>query len=322
VAEDGLRAVDHAGRAVDLPRPFIEGRRTDGSPNLSHAWVRTVDGVQAGTWAQVHLLGNAALERFTGYTGQSRSRHATHTWNVTRLPDIDHGGVLADQRTPDKEVLTALGRVPDTGFAVHDTPSRLADLLAERPEHRAVLATRPPERFRHLRDAERKLDYALKNREQARWRLENARRELAELGGLSQLGRRGRHDKAALLDRIDRFQGDVGRAEHAVAGCEAHVGERQTEFAQEVAWEVQHGWRTERLDAIETELSGIRGDHLAPDDPLLSRDRPKALLRRQSSERPRHEPRNSSWERRLADIAAPPLPARDAGLDLGIDLGP
>ena len=322
LADDGLRAVDGAGRAVILPRPFIEGHRTDGSPNMSHAWARTVDGVQAGTWTQVHLLGTAALERFTGYTGQSRSRHATHTWNVTRLPDIDHGGVLADQRTPDKEVLNALGRVPDTGFAVHDTPSRLADLLAERAEHQAVLATRPPERLRHLRDAERKLDYALKNREEAIWRLDNARREVAELGGLSQLRRRGRHDKAALIDRIDRFQGDVGRAEQAVAGCEAHLGQRQTEFAQEVAWEVQHGWRTERLDAVEAELSDIEGDHPAPDDPLLSRDRPNALLRRQSSERPRHEPRTNSWERRLADTAAPPLPARDAGLDLGLDLGP
>jgi hypothetical protein len=179
-----------------------------------------------------------------------------------------------------------------------------------------------PERLRHLRGAERKLDYALKNREQAIWRLENARRELAELGGLSQLRRRGRHDKAALIDRIDGFQGDAGRAEHAVAGCQAHFGERQTEFAQEVAWEVQHGWRTERLDAVEAELSDIRGDHPTPDDPLQSQEGPNALLRRQSSERPRHEPRNSNWERRLADIAAPPLPARDAGLDIGLDLGP
>jgi conjugative relaxase-like TrwC/TraI family protein len=320
VAQDGLRALDDRGRALVLPRPFIEGHRTDGSPNLSHAWVRTVDGVQAGTWTQVHLLGTAALERFTGYTGQSRSRHATHTWNVTRLPDIDHGGVLADQRTPDKEVLNALGRIPDTGFAVHDTPNRLTELLAERAEHQAVLATRPPERFRHLRDAERKLAYALKDREEAIWRLENARRELADLGGLSQLRRRGRHDKAELLDRIDRFEGDVGRADNAVAGCEARVGEHRKGFASEVAWEVQQGWRSKRLDVVEAELADIRGDHTAHDDSLPSREHPDTVLRRQSNLRP-GQPRSTGWERRLADTVAPPAPARDAGPDIGIDLG-
>ena len=83
VTETGLRAVDDHDRLVDLPRPFVEGHRSDGTPDISHAWARTVDGVQGATWTQVHLLGTAALERFTGYTGQSRSRHATHTWNVS-----------------------------------------------------------------------------------------------------------------------------------------------------------------------------------------------------------------------------------------------
>ncbi|HEY3238229.1 MAG TPA: AAA family ATPase, partial [Acidimicrobiia bacterium] len=125
VADSGLHAIDDHGRAVLLARPFVEGHRSDGSPNCSHAWARTVDGVQGGTWRQVHLLGTAALERFTGYTGQSRSCHATHTWNVTRLPEIDHGGVLANERSPEREVLDALLRVPDTGFATHDDPARI-----------------------------------------------------------------------------------------------------------------------------------------------------------------------------------------------------
>lgn len=157
VGPDALQAIDDHGQRVALPRAFVEGRRTDGSPNCSHAWVRTVDGIQGGTWTQVHLLGTAALERYTGYTGQSRSRCATHTWNVTRLPDIDFGGVLADQRTPDQEVLDALRRVPDTGFAIHDTAGRIAELLAERAQQEAVLVARPSGGLRHLRDAERKL---------------------------------------------------------------------------------------------------------------------------------------------------------------------
>jgi hypothetical protein len=42
VANGGLHAVDHRGRGVALPRSFVEGHRTDGSPNCSHAWARTV----------------------------------------------------------------------------------------------------------------------------------------------------------------------------------------------------------------------------------------------------------------------------------------
>ncbi|MGH8974575.1 MAG: AAA family ATPase [Acidimicrobiia bacterium] len=113
----GLSAADDRGDTVLLPQAFVAGRRTDGSPNLSHAWARTVDGIQGGTWAQVHLLGTAALERFTGYTGQSRSRCATHTWNVTRHPEIDFGGVLADQRTP-----TAKSSTPSSGYPIPASP--------------------------------------------------------------------------------------------------------------------------------------------------------------------------------------------------------
>jgi hypothetical protein len=125
VGQDGLHAVDANGHTVAIPRAFVEGHRPDGSPNCSRAWCRTVDGVQGGTWPQVHLLGTAALERFTGYTAQSRGRYATHTWNVTRLPDIDYGGVLADQRTADKDVLDSLRREPESGFAIHEAPSRV-----------------------------------------------------------------------------------------------------------------------------------------------------------------------------------------------------
>ena len=61
VGDDGLRAVTEHNRAVVLPRAFIAGHRSDGSPNCSHAWARTVDGIQGGTWPQIHLLGTAAL---------------------------------------------------------------------------------------------------------------------------------------------------------------------------------------------------------------------------------------------------------------------
>jgi hypothetical protein len=42
VADDGLDAVDQYGVNVRLPREFVAGQRTDGSPNCSHASARTV----------------------------------------------------------------------------------------------------------------------------------------------------------------------------------------------------------------------------------------------------------------------------------------
>ena len=68
-----------------MPAEFVLGTRKDGSPNLSHAWARTVDGAQGGTWEACHLLGSVALDAYRGYTGQSRSRQPTHTWNTTRV---------------------------------------------------------------------------------------------------------------------------------------------------------------------------------------------------------------------------------------------
>src|SRR5206468_4475205 len=143
VAGHGLTVSDDAGHDYLLARELVEGRRRDGRPVLSHAWARTVDGAQGGTWDQVHLLGTAALDRFTGYVGQSRGRLATHTWNVTRLSDVDHGGVVLT-REPADEVRSAPEREPSVAFAAHRDPFALdRELSAERSEHAAFIAHRP-----------------------------------------------------------------------------------------------------------------------------------------------------------------------------------
>jgi TrwC relaxase len=92
VSPDGLEIRTDDGRATVLDPEFVAGIRPDGRPNLSHAWACTVEGAQVGTWEQVHLLGNAALDRQSGYVGQSRGRRPTHTWNARREHEADHGG--------------------------------------------------------------------------------------------------------------------------------------------------------------------------------------------------------------------------------------
>jgi conjugative relaxase-like TrwC/TraI family protein len=306
VSADGLHAVDRDGHPVALPRPFVEGHRRDGSPNCSHGWARTVDGVQGGTWPQVHLLGTAALERFTGYTAQSRGRHATHTWNVSRLPEIDYGGVLADQRAPEKEVLDAMRRVPDTGFAVHDAPSQVEQLLSEQAELRRLLRDRPPDVRHALRQAESALGSAEHELYWARYRLEHAQGRLDRLGPLSQLRRHGRQEKASALDDIDRFTNDVHRAEAKIDVCREELERLRTDRDRRLEWDAEHGWPDERLRAVDAEWASLTGrDH------DVGPDRRTHLLERRLE--PEHQ-----WLDRIAEVARPPLP----GPDLGIDIGP
>ena len=85
-----------------------------------------------------------------------------------------------------------------------------------------------------------------RNRDEAHRRLDHAGHELAKLGPLPQLRRRGRHDKATLLNR---FEDDVRDAERKVSRCEQNLGDSRTEFVEEIAWEVQYGCRTERLNS-------------------------------------------------------------------------
>ncbi len=329
VSSSGLHAIDPQGRAVLLPRRFVEGHRTDGSPNCSHAWARTVDGIQGGTWPQVHLLGTAALERFTGYTGQSRSCHATHTWNVTRLPDIDHGGVLADERSPEREVLDALLRVPDTGFATHDDPARIQRLLAERDEHRAVFADAPPDRRRELRQAEHELHSAKDAQKWANYRLKAAHDRLDRIGPFSLLRRNGRQRKTAAGEDIERFQGHVVGAAKKVERSEQGLDQVTDAVAHSNAWYAENSWRRRRLASIEAELSSPGHINLR-NIPLperssgwerglsrtsgLSARLGRTLGQAEAAEVP------AGWADRLAEIVRPPLPGRDhgAGIDLGL----
>ena len=326
-AQHGVVAVDHSGRELTLPAVFIAGHRGDGSPNVSHAWARTVDGIQGGTWPQVHLLGTAALERFTGYTGQSRSRHATHTWNVTRLPEIDYGGVLADQRTPDREVLDALLRVPDSRFATHDDPDHIQLLLAERTEHETVLAGAPPDRRGNLRRAEQELESARDEHHWAQYRLDGAHERLNGIGPFSVLRRHGRDEKNAALDAIERFGRDVAHATARVTAAEGNFDQLSHQVAEADTWHAEHDWRRGRLTAIERELTDaghidLRRMYLPDHSPRRQLDRSRASLESRldrvlSGESPNDS--GPSWPDRIAEIARPPLPGPDQGL--GMDLG-
>ena len=149
VTDTGVRVRDDNGSAGVLPAGFVTGRGADGRPLVSHAWARTVDGVQGGTWAQVHLLATPAVDRYRGYVGQSRSIAPTHTWNTgpDRPAAGDHGGRIVERYAkPDEEIAAAMARAKPKTFAAGEDPERADRLLrAERAAHRAHLAERPPD---------------------------------------------------------------------------------------------------------------------------------------------------------------------------------
>ncbi|MBW3575718.1 MAG: relaxase domain-containing protein [Actinobacteria bacterium] len=220
----GLRvAFDDAGEVV-LPTAFVAGRRADGSPNLSHAWARTIEGAQGGTWEAVHLLAGASLDALVGYTGQSRGRAPTHTWNTRPLAVVDHGGVVADDRSAAEMVLAGLSREPVTTFAAHDDPWVLdARLSAERAEHLGVLDSAPPDRRLSLHAARDVAEQAASLHASAMANLERAEERLAGFGPLAGLRRSSRQDRAQVESWVGRAQAEAERAGARRRAAERHV---------------------------------------------------------------------------------------------------
>jgi len=62
------------------------------------------------------------LDAHRGYTGQSRSRHPSHSLNTKALVTVDHGGIPADQRDPAEVIAQALARQTDPTLAARSDP--------------------------------------------------------------------------------------------------------------------------------------------------------------------------------------------------------
>ncbi len=252
---DGLTLTLDSGGTVLLGADFVQGTRKDGSPNLSHAWARTVDGAQGGTWETCHLLGSGALDAYRGYTGQSRSRQPTHTWNTTRVAVVDYGGILADQRDGAEQVADALARQPDPSLAARSDPWTVdRQLRRQIAQHEQVLAGRPPDR-------QEALVAAVANADRAQAWLANmdataghTARQLEELGRLAALSRRGRDQRRRLEDKL---AGDTERANTArhtyqeVAGRAAELRRDQDTFER---FQAAEDWRRDDLTRLHDDL--------------------------------------------------------------------
>jgi conjugative relaxase-like TrwC/TraI family protein len=252
----GLRvAFDGAGEVV-LPAAFVVGRRADANPNLSHAWARTIEGAQGGTWEAVHLLAGASLDALVGYTGQSRGRAATHTWNTRPLAVVDHGGVVADDRSSAEVVLAGLSREPVTTFAALDDPWVLdARLGAERAEHLGVLEGAPPDRGLSLHAARDVAEQAASLHASAMANLERAEDRLAGFGPLAGLRRSSRQDRAQVEAWVGRAQAEAERAGARRRAADGDLAELEAGERDRARFGIEHAWRAERVGVIDAELA-------------------------------------------------------------------
>ncbi len=273
-----ITAVDHGGvmfhpergQQVVLARSFVKGTRADGSPNVSHAWARTVDGAQGGTWDHAHLLGTAALDAYRGYTAQSRSRHPTHTWNTATIPTVDFGGRLAHHPDPDEQVVAALARIPDTTMAAVDDPWIVDRQLRHTiTTHQAELDRQPPDRQHQLDTALRELATARNRLAATDANVTATRDRLDNLATFVGLTRYGRAERRALQAQLHNHQTCAVAAAGDVARAHGRVERLGSDQAAHDTHEQAHGWRraaieqlSDRLDQHWTDvaLTCVRGD--------------------------------------------------------------
>ena len=255
VGRFGLRVdFDDHGEVV-LRTDFVAGRRGDGNPNLSHAWARTVEGAQGGTWEAVHLLGSASLDALVGYTGQSRGRAPTHTWNTRPLAQVEVGGLPADDRSAAEVVLAGLSREPVTTFAAVDDPWVLhARLDAEREAHLEVLRTAPPDLRASLHQARAGAERAARLVHTAAADVERAETRLARCGPLAGLRRSARTERSQAEAGVDRAGQRLQAAQAERRQAEERVVDLEANEARRVAFVAESAWHFERVASINADL--------------------------------------------------------------------
>ncbi len=227
---------------------------------MSHGWARTIDGVQGGTWDQVHLLATPALDRYRGYVGQSRSIAPTLTWNTTRqsLDDGDHGGRLVNepQGNPAEQIAAALARAQPKTFAAVDDPYRIeAGLRAEQDAHRAHLHGRPPDVSDRIANADATV--RARQRDLADWeqRLGHWQDQQAATAGLRGLTPSRRHQHHQAASHIDTMTPNLERARHDLNQA-VHERDRFTaEQTRRKQFDLANHWRVARIEQLDQRLA-------------------------------------------------------------------
>jgi hypothetical protein len=254
---DGLLVrPDGGGDSVLVPAAFVAARGADGRPQLSHGWCRTVDGVQGGTWTEVHLLGTVALDRYRGYVGQSRATGGTHTWNTRPTDPGDHGGRLVrGAPTPAQEVLRALRRAEPKTFAAFDDPYRLAqELERERSEHRRVLSRVPYPDAGRLADARAGMAAAERAVHESEHRISYWQAEVELTSGWGRLRRGGKERHREAQSALQTAEFGALRERDRLQARREQLADVQRQGEACRRFEHAEGWRHTRIQQLDSQI--------------------------------------------------------------------
>jgi len=291
---NGTRAtitrIDEEGRRIEavddghrwLVIPFAYAE----AGHLTWAYATTLHKAQGATLDRTFLLADDTLHRERSYSGMSRGTEANDLYVAVADQKEHHGASDVDDLND--LLRRTVNRSDAKTLALQDflstrQPARNpADKLrGERLRPAPVVKRAPRAPFAELSAWQRDRQRALANLARARQERQAAEEALGKLGGHRRLTRR--HDREAAEQRLDRAVGAEARAETRLR----LIGERRTRLDEELAewkaWTVEHGPETHRFRTVDSLLA----EH--------------------------HRQRQPTVERRLG--------VRDAGRDVGIDLG-
>ena len=254
---DGLEVRPDGGQTtMHVDAGFVTGTRVEGSPRLSHAWARTVDGAQGGTWEAAHLLGTPTLDQYRGYVGQSRSRQPTHTWNTTPVRTVDHGGRIIDARTPGEAVAVALARTPERSMAATSDPHPVDRAIRSRiAEHLDVWDHRPPDRTAELAVAVSRLRLAEQQHDGAVAYRDGCTDRRSGLGPLAVLRAAGRSERDRLDQDLTRAAARLQHTTDQVTDARAEVTWLTTEQQAAERFVAAEGWRRDEINRLGEQLA-------------------------------------------------------------------
>jgi hypothetical protein len=259
VSVDGLTVTTDHCQSVLLPAQFVTDKRSDGRPHVSHAWARTIDGVQGGTWDQVHLLATPALDRYRGYVGQSRSIQPTHTWNTSPAPNPeagDHGGrLVTPQYTTAEQIAAALARAQPKTFATVDDPYRHErQIRAEQAAHQAHLDTRPADGSDQLQRSEQMVAARRRDLDETLARLAHWQAQHDATSGIGWLrpSRRDQHHQAAR--QIDFLAGVARTNQQRLDQAQHHHEDLRRAQAAVHGFDQANTWRYQQISDLQHQL--------------------------------------------------------------------
>ena len=233
---------------------------------LAHGYATTIHKAQGATVDRCYVLGDDTLTREHAYTALSRGRHTNELYVVggeDRRVDERHATELDADRLD--TIRRAVARSVSKTMAIDQTDRRarpVDQLSRERDLIRARLGTGPLDlsrEYRRVSDAiARERDY----RDNARWRLDNARKGIDDLGPIGRHTRRV--ERRELERRIAGFETEITRHDQTSTDLETRLAVLAPAMRARGRWEDAHRSDLDRVDTLDQQIDlGERLDRVA-----------------------------------------------------------